>query len=298
MRNPGSGAGARDHAGGDDHGEHTAPDTDKQGEKRTFAPLPARAIGDANLTGLHLKVLGAIAMHDRLGKNRQGCWAGNKRLAEMVGCDYSRLSATLTHLATLGYIERDPHPLNKRLRVLRVLYTDNDKAMMKGADTLPNGKQSVPAEDADSLPDGKAAAETVCRDFQEAPQFQEDESVEYIPQKRGRDFAEAREENSAEAAPCGAPAMKEGQRYDVVPTHARELQDTGMYLRKVEEAFKTTSGRPFTRGEVDYFRHHAEHCAQLEDRWLSLGGSEEEERIGYWAQRLAVEITDKMTEAA
>ncbi|GAG18887.1 unnamed protein product, partial [marine sediment metagenome] len=49
-----------------------------------FAALPARAIGDARLTGLHLKALGAIATHDRISGQRkkgQGCWAGNKRLA-------------------------------------------------------------------------------------------------------------------------------------------------------------------------------------------------------------------------
>ena len=69
----------------------------------TFAALPARAIGDDRLKGSHLKVLAAIAIHDRLSGARgkgQGCWAGNKRLAGMIGCNYTRLSATITDLAT------------------------------------------------------------------------------------------------------------------------------------------------------------------------------------------------------
>lgn len=151
-----------------------------EGEKPGFAPLPARAIGDPRLSALHLRALGAIAMHDRLGRNRQGCWAGNKRLAEMIGCDYTRLSAALTNLATWGYIEREPHPLNKRMRVFRVLYTDDDWRMMKGAEAdkgLPDGKELDRQNAADSLPNGKDEAAIVCRDVLEAQEYQWDEGV-------------------------------------------------------------------------------------------------------------------------
>jgi hypothetical protein len=67
--------------------------------KAAFAPLPARDIGDKRLSGLHFRVLAAIAMHDRMSGSRgkgQGCRAGNKTLATECGCDYSRLSATIT----------------------------------------------------------------------------------------------------------------------------------------------------------------------------------------------------------
>ena len=82
-----------------------------------------------------------------------GC---HRRLATFIGCDYARLSSNLTDLASWGYIERSVHPLNKRLRVYKVLYTPEDAAVMKGitpGNSSPNGKQSSP----DSLPDSKAS---------------------------------------------------------------------------------------------------------------------------------------------
>jgi|SRR5215211_5410194 len=105
-----------------------------------FAPLPMRAISDHRLSALHLRVLAAIAWHDRLSDHRkggQGCWASNKTLAEEVGCDYTRLSASITTLASLGYVDRRPHLVNKRLRVYRVIYDSGSPA-----DSLPNGKLS------------------------------------------------------------------------------------------------------------------------------------------------------------
>lgn len=91
-----------------------------------YAPYPLRALRDQRLTGLHLRVLGVIAAHDRLNKNGQGCRAGNKRLAELSGCHLKSLSPAIKALAELGYIEADTNPLNRRSRIYTVIYTDED----------------------------------------------------------------------------------------------------------------------------------------------------------------------------
>jgi hypothetical protein len=97
-------------------------------EGAVFAPIPARALIDPRLKGrhLHLQILGLIAVHDRFGANGVGCYAGHNRLAGLAGCDYTRLSATVRDLGEWGYLVASPHPLNKRLRVYRVIYDDGD----------------------------------------------------------------------------------------------------------------------------------------------------------------------------
>ncbi len=126
--------------------------------KITFAAIPARAVGDPRLKGLHLKVLGAVALHDRLSaarKNGQGCWAGNKRLAELIGCNYSNLSTALTELATWGYIDSRTNPMNKTRRILFIVYDERDGAFVKANrddNPLPTGKLSAADN---SLPTGE-----------------------------------------------------------------------------------------------------------------------------------------------
>jgi DNA-binding MarR family transcriptional regulator len=131
-------------------------------DKPIFAPLPARAMVDMRLTERHLRTLAVVAAHDRFSKNGVGCWASHERLAAMIGCDYSRLSTNLRELGEWGYIEKSPHPLNKRLRVYRVIYSASDGEVMKSvaakvpADKVPN--TTLPSGNvcrADSLPDGK-----------------------------------------------------------------------------------------------------------------------------------------------
>jgi DNA-binding MarR family transcriptional regulator len=132
-------------------------------DRPTYAPLPARAMVDRRLAERHLRTLAVVAAHDRLGKNGVDCWASHKRLATMIGCEYSRLSANLRDLGEWGYIEQSAHPLNKRLRVYRVLYTPEAHAVMKGvaaSDSLPNGKVSA----RDSLPTGQKRPPIVCLD--------------------------------------------------------------------------------------------------------------------------------------
>ncbi len=101
--------------------------------KPTYAPIPARAVGDRNLTAEELRVLGVVAIHDRMGANGIGCYASHPRLAEMAGCHIKSLSRSLRVLAERGYITGDQHPLNHRLRVYRVVYTEFDKLFLKSA---------------------------------------------------------------------------------------------------------------------------------------------------------------------
>lgn len=145
--------------------------------KVMFAALPLRAIGDGRLSALDLRVLACVAFHDRMSDARgkgQGAWASNETLAQRVGCHYTNLSTAITRLGKFGYIQREAHPLNKRLRVYRVIYEDS------AADSLPGDKQS--ADDAETIvcDPANAGAEIVCLASRKAAQSQQDDPVEYI----------------------------------------------------------------------------------------------------------------------
>lgn len=204
-----------------------------QTKKPTFAPVPARAIGDQRLTGLHLRVLTAICLHDRmsgaLGKG-QGCWASHKTLALKCGCNYTNLSTAISELGKWGYVERSLNPLNKRLKVYRVIYTDDDKAVAKTSNSLPDDKQT-PAED----------GEIVCPDFREELQSQAVTDVEYIS-RSGEDIRGTMERNSAEAASfCNDAGLDLSSDKKV-----------GTLLRKAEERLKTNG---LSSQELDNLLH-------------------------------------------
>jgi len=79
--------------------------------KAAFSPVPPRAAGDKRLTASHYSVLIAIASHDRMSKcqaGRQGCWAGNKTLAQEANVNYTNLSTLIGELIAWGYISRVP----------------------------------------------------------------------------------------------------------------------------------------------------------------------------------------------
>lgn len=99
--------------------------------KPTFAPVPMRAFRDKELSKLQLTVLAAIAMHDRLNSNRQGCWAGNARLAEIAGCHLKSVPRAITALIKKGYVrnlEQTPGKQRSRVRFLSIVYTQDDGA--------------------------------------------------------------------------------------------------------------------------------------------------------------------------
>jgi DNA-binding MarR family transcriptional regulator len=106
-----------------------------------FAPIPARALSDQRLTARHFRVLSAVAMHDRFGQNGQGCWAGRKRLAQEAGCTGTHVSDVLTDLRLFGYIDSQPHPMNHRTRVHRIIYTDADSNIVASSQSADRSRK-------------------------------------------------------------------------------------------------------------------------------------------------------------
>jgi hypothetical protein len=92
--------------------------------KMKFVAVPVRALNDERLAARHWRVLMAIAYHDRLGKNGQGCWATNQRLAELTGLSYNRVAEALSDLRAWGYITSEINPDNRNYRIHRVIYDD------------------------------------------------------------------------------------------------------------------------------------------------------------------------------
>ena len=126
--------------------------TDRQ-FKPTFAPVPMRAWRDKSLTALHLRVLGAISCHDRLNSNGQGCWASNKRLAEVAGCHEKSIPRAISKLIERGYVrnlEAKPGKQRSRVRFLTIVYTDEDGEMFRPVE------KSTP-EPAPETPEGNRA---------------------------------------------------------------------------------------------------------------------------------------------
>src|SRR5690348_8816514 len=91
-----------------------------------YGPVPSRACRDLRLGAAHFRVLIAIAAFDRLGKNGQGCWTSQNRIAEIVRCGKSHLSNILSDLRDTGYITSKINPDKRRFRVHRVIYTEED----------------------------------------------------------------------------------------------------------------------------------------------------------------------------
>ncbi len=174
--------------------------------KPNYAPVPLRAIRDSRLSERHLRTLMVIAAHDRLGANGIGCYASHGRLSKLIGCDYSRLSTNLKELGECGYVERVQHPLNKRLRVYRVVYTDEDKNVLKA------DRSDAPISD--SLPTGNANPAENCGK-PDVNIFRETGNTSHI--NEGRD------------TPEGASLCSDARSAN---------EEFGMYLRKIERALK------------------------------------------------------------
>jgi hypothetical protein len=101
--------------------------------KAIFSPIPPRAIGDERLSALDLRVMMAVAVHDRMSKNGVGCTAGHGRLAGLVGCHLKSLSRSLRMLAECGYVGGRANPLNPRSRCYFVVYNEFDSTYLEAA---------------------------------------------------------------------------------------------------------------------------------------------------------------------
>lgn len=96
-----------------------------------FGAVPNRALSDGHLTDRDIRVLAVVSAHDNMSLLREGmgCFAGTDRLAELSGTHPSNVSSALTKLVNLGYLKREPHPIDGRRATFRVVFdTEADKA--------------------------------------------------------------------------------------------------------------------------------------------------------------------------
>jgi len=87
-----------------------------------FAATPSEAFGDLRLTGTDRKVLAAVAMHDRMGRNQQGCFAGRDTLADDTGFNPSNVSTSLSRLCGFGYLFKQQRGQDGRRHTYFVIY--------------------------------------------------------------------------------------------------------------------------------------------------------------------------------
>lgn len=151
----------------------------------TFSPIPQRALCDDRLTLLDLRVLGAIASHDRFNANGQACWASNERLAAVLKCHPNSLTRVITRLIKFGYVKdlgTRPGKRRSRARFLTVIYTELD---LEAFSVRPDPAQ-IPAEE-DELP---APPETTAPAEVNPGGLVEPNPVG-LPNREGRNCAEA-----------------------------------------------------------------------------------------------------------
>lgn len=117
-----------------------------------FAAIPGRANRDDRLSGLHFRVLGTIAGHDRMGRNGQCCWAGRATLAKLVDCHPSRLSTAISDLIEWGYLDEERHKDDGRKKGYRVIYEAAPDAAGIGSKMKENRLQDGNLSEADRLP--------------------------------------------------------------------------------------------------------------------------------------------------
>lgn len=116
-------------------------------QRPTYAPIPARALADTRLSGTDLRLLAAIAAHDRFGRNGTGCFASQRRLAALIGAHEKAVARSAGRLVEFGYVTSERSPTNGRLVIYRVIYTDDDGAAMRGdgrSFTKPAGLKLAP----------------------------------------------------------------------------------------------------------------------------------------------------------
>lgn len=189
--------------------------TATQAKAKLFSsPLPLRAIGDQRLAGLDLRVLAAIAAHDRMSMARgegQGCWISNGSLAGKVGCDYSNLSKAIKKLGELGYILREkPTFGDRRSHVYRVvgdLYSHEESLSFHQQSTAMPAHPSIDCTPAAAAPPGEQVgdltntpAEIVRHPNPETGGLLRETASQYISQSEVRYSAEAGEDTHLEYA--------------------------------------------------------------------------------------------------
>lgn len=138
--------------------------------KATFAPVPARAVGDKRLSAADLRTLMAISLHDRMGRNGTGCYASATRLATIAECNIKALSRSIRTLAECGYLIGKKNPLSPRSYVYSVVFNDLDAGFAKP--DIGSKSATHPAETGSNP--ATETADIGNSDFEESEQNQSD----------------------------------------------------------------------------------------------------------------------------
>jgi hypothetical protein len=110
------------------------------GPKPLFAPVPVRAMGDERLSAGHHRLLQAIAAHDRLGKNKRGCYASHDTLADETNLHFDNVSKYAGDLRRWGYIRVEKQEKDGRRRTYFVIY---DEAEIHGEFAMESAENST-----------------------------------------------------------------------------------------------------------------------------------------------------------
>lgn len=120
--------------------------------KAYFAPVPNRAVTDDRLRLIHHRVLALIAAHDRFGVNGMGCTLSTRGIGERLKQKQGNVSIACRDLVNWGYLMPARHPKHSQMRMLSVVYEDEDKdAFKQTATDMPKGIGSPPGTD---MPEG------------------------------------------------------------------------------------------------------------------------------------------------
>jgi DNA-binding MarR family transcriptional regulator len=109
--------------------------------KPRFGGIPFRAVADGELTAYDLRLLATISAHDGFNKNRRGCFASHKRLAALTKAHYKTTARTIAKLIDRDYLHASQQGADGRLRVYRVMYTQEDHEAFRG-----DGRSHAPAK--------------------------------------------------------------------------------------------------------------------------------------------------------
>lgn len=261
----------------------------KQKTKERYAAVPARAILDKSLSAEHLRVLMAIAVHDGMSRNGYGCTASHTTLAELTGCHIKSLSRTIKFLIESGYIAESK--VLGKLRVYRVNYTDADHILVN----RQTGNKSATREQnstADVIEMGSRVATADGRtgnkpaEVYQQYQWDAEDKISCINNKNLKYPAEA-------ASPYGDAMAENGDWSPEDRAHAQFLREVEQWLRDAKQRIRARPGsvvHPEDRADLISVETQLWKVAEAYDHVTG-------DRLGGWAYRLMLELSDIMPEA-
>jgi DNA-binding MarR family transcriptional regulator len=224
-------------------------------DKPRYGPVPLRAARDLRLAALHFRVLLVIAAHDRLGKNGQGCWLAQNRIAEIVHCSKSHLSNVLGELRDWGFIKSKINRDRRWFRVHSVVYTDKDFSCLEpGKSVHPQRNRS----------DKSVSSPVNCLD----------KSVH-----SGGKISSPGEVNQFTSPPKRNNEINDVKNMTIVPTITRTIEGTAEVLRGPDRA--EARHRGWSLAEAEKFL----------DDWEALAASSDRNYLKYERKQIA-EIAD------